>query len=144
MIAKTLLQKALRLTLYTIGLTAYLIGFGLIDNLLENTVKIILKDSIILTYYFFGIFILYYLDAISRQNTRSLFNIIRQDLQYLKNGIQRTVKSIRNLFNALFTLIKWLVILGAIILIFILLGWGVASMSATTIIIVLLVLILLK
>ena len=70
--------------------------------------------------------------------------IFNQDFVVLKEQFKEFIRGIGTLAKAILILVGWLLAIGAIILAFVLFGWFIASLGATTIIIILLVLILLK
>jgi len=124
----------------------YLLGSVYLSLSLEDNTSIN-KDYIgyiISLYFFIGFTIFYYANGIIRRKTKNIKIIFNQDFVVLKEKFKEFIQGIGTLAKAILILAGWLLAIGAIILAFILFGWFIASLSATTIIIILLVLIVLK
>ena len=123
---KIILQKAI----LPLSILLYLSGFVFpfyFDWFLKNDSYLSL---FIVAYPIFGVIGYYYINGAKRRNTKNIKNILGQDLVDSKK-----------------VFINFIILAGAtgaIILAFVLFGWFIASLSATTIIIILLILILLK
>lgn len=135
----------LRVTIYTLVGIGYLSGFVLIplyfEGMLENESW---TNSFILAYILFGLLAFYYVNGIKRKKTKRITAILKSDFDDFKKGLKEFIQGIGTLAKGLLILAGWLLAIGAIILAFVLFGWLIASLSATTIVIILLVLILLK
>lgn len=99
--------------------------------------------------------LVYYLFAIRRRKTKNIIKILDLDffelkkfisvnILNLKRNFYEFVKNTIELIKALAILFGFLMVAGLIIFAFVSFGWLIASLSATTVIIILLVLILLK
>ena len=111
------------------------------EEILENENY---TNSFILVYLFLGLVAFYYVNGIKRREIKNIILILSQDFDGFKKGIKEFIQGMGTLAKSLLVLAGWLLAIGAIILVFVLFGWFIASLSATTIIIILLVLILLK
>ncbi len=135
----------LHMTIYALVGIGYLSGFVFItlyfDGILENEIYMSL---FILAYLLLGLLIGYYINGIKRRKTKSIISILKQDFTSFKKSLREFIQGIGTLAKGLLVLAGWLLVIGAIILAFVLFGWFIVSLSATTIIIILLVLILLK
>ncbi len=138
-------RALLRVVTISLIVILYLAGLVFIplyfDGLLQNDTY---ASMFYVPYFLFGAFIFYYLNGIKRKKTKNIKLIVCQDLGDFKNGVKKFIQGIGVLSKGLLILAAWLLAIGAIILVFILFGWLIFSLSATTIIILLLVLILLK
>ena len=121
------------------GILAILVVFvgGILENENYNTI-------FVPAYLLLGLIAVYYVNGIKRQKTKNLIVILKSDFNDFKKGLKEFIQGIGTLAKSLLVLAGWLLFIGAIILAFVLFGWFIASLSATTIIIILLVMILLK
>jgi len=145
-IAKKIGLRVLEYIKFLVITIAYLvIFFGLVliaNNYMgENFALFISFIFLILTVLFFVYF------SQRRKldkNHKGFKNVILQIKMNTTKGVNETCGELKKLFTGLFYLAVILVVICAIILSFVFFGWIISGISATTIIIVLLVLILLK
>lgn len=139
-----------RVFFWTVIVSIYLSGFIAIPaffrylEILDTDYMVDNAGFFVFAYLLFGIFLYYYIEGVRRRKTRDIKVLVVQDLALLKKRFKEFMRGVAALAKGVFIVICWLLAVGAIILMFVLFGWFIASLSATTIIIILLVLILLK